>query len=156
VIARNPAHADALRGLARIEQLREHWELAADWQRKALAASPQPRAEDAATLGYLLYRAGALESAETELQRALEIDPYSYLAHRNLGELYRRQQRWTDARRHLEFVVRYFPERDPSAYAALVDVCRMAGDLRAARAAYLKARRLFPEHPEVLAISPVL
>ncbi len=156
VVERYPQHAAALRGLARIEQLRERWERAAEWQRRAVAASPRPPADDAATLGYLLYRAGSFESAESALLRALDIDPYNYLAHRNLGELYRRQQRWADARRHLELVVRYFPERDPAAYGALVDACRMAGDIPAARAAYQKARRLFPEHPEVLGISPVL
>jgi spermidine synthase len=155
VVERNPQHVDALRGLARVEQLRERWDHAIVWQRRAVEAAAVPTAEDLATLGALLLRTGFHQAAEAELQRALQADPYSYLAHRNLAELYRHQQNWAQSRQHLETVVRYFPERDPSAYAALVEVCRRTGDFAAARAARRKALRLFPEHPDVAAISPI-
>jgi spermidine synthase len=155
VVERDPQHRDALRGLARVEQLRERWEHAIAWQRRVVEAAAAPSAEDRATLGALLSRAGFLEAAEAELQRALQTDPYSFLAHRTLADLYRHQQNWAQSRRHLETIVRYFPERDPSAYAALVEACRNLGDIAAARAVRRKAERLFPGHPDVLAIPPI-
>ncbi|MCL6482173.1 MAG: fused MFS/spermidine synthase [Firmicutes bacterium] len=155
VVERNPQHVEALRGLARVEQLRERWNHAIAWQRRVVEAAAVPSAEDLATLGALLIRIGSHETAEAELQRALQADPYSYLAHRNLAELYRHRQNWAQSRQHLETVVRYFPERDPSAYAALVEVCRRTGDFAAARAARRKALRLFPDHPDVAAIAPI-
>lgn len=144
-IARDPKSLSALDGLMRLERSRERWRQAAIWQARRIAADPKPAAPAYSALGELLLRAGDFERAERAFFEALDRDPYSYAAHRNLGELYHRIGQWPPAIEHLEFVVRYHPEVDPNVYTELAEGYRATGSIRQAAAVLRKGRRIFPD-----------
>jgi tetratricopeptide (TPR) repeat protein len=79
------------------------------------------------------------------LVRGLTKDPYSYACHLQLGELYRETDRFPLARQHLEFVVRFYPDTNPTVFASLASVYLNLGDAKAADAVLRKGRRVFPE-----------
>ncbi len=145
----------ALEAMMLIERDREKWSKAADWQAKRIAADPAAGPSEYCRLGELLLRMGDLASGERAFLTALEHEPYSYAAHRNLGELYRHQKMWKEARAHLQFVERYSPDTDAGTYVALTEVYRAIGDSSAAIAAIRKGLRIFPNDPELRRLAPV-
>jgi spermidine synthase len=154
ILARAPEHVDALDSMAHLERMREHWNDAAAWQARRLAADPAPPSLAHARLGEFLLRADQLEAAEGAFRRALELDPYSYSANRNLGELYRRQRKLAEAEKHLAFTARFFPDTDAGTYVALAEVYFSRGRASAGLATLRKGRRIFPTSPELHAASP--
>src|SRR5258708_8828171 len=75
-----------------------------------------PPASEFCTLGGLWARAGNLASAEEALRAGLPREPYSYMCHRELGEIDRVKGRLAAAQENLEFVVRFYPEADSGTY----------------------------------------
>ncbi len=149
ILARNPAFLPALETMASLARDRKDWSSAARWQTQRIQADPAAGADEYGRLGELLLRAGDLERAEAALRTALEREPYSYTAHRNLAELYRRRKLLEQARMHLEFVVRYFPDADSASYTALAEIYRAMGDAAAATELLRKGRRIFPGDAEL-------
>jgi tetratricopeptide (TPR) repeat protein len=149
ILGREPRHLAALSGVAEVLRSRQRWNTAADWQRRYLEAKPAPVAEDYARLGEILYRAGKYAEAEPALRRAIQMEPYSYLARRYLGELCADLSRWDEAGEHLGFVERYFPDTDARTYTLLARVQTQLGDARAATRTMRKAQRIFPNHSEL-------
>jgi spermidine synthase len=155
VLVRDPEHARAMRGMMYVERSRGRWDNAADWQARALRAMPQPGADEYARLGEVLLQANKMELAESAFLQALERDPYSYTAHRNLGALYQSRRDWPRARQHLEFVVRYHPASDAGTYTTLADVYRALELRREAVAILQKGARVFPDDNEIRRLLPV-
>ena len=79
----------------------------------------------------------------------LAVDPYNYQTHLNLGELLAKEKSWAEARRHLEFVMRYFPDEDAGIYPLLYRADQALGDPRAAAKAVRFGLRLFPDNSEL-------
>ena len=61
---------------------------------------------------------------------------------------------WPQARAHLEFAVRYFPDNDPDIYASLAEVYRAMGDATAANRILRKGMRIFPGNADVRRLAP--
>jgi len=144
VLGRDPTQTGALDGMAELSINREQWAQAAVWLEKRLAADPQPGALRYARVGEVLLKSAQLTACEKYFRQALERDPYSFSAHRNLGELYHFLKQWEPAAAHLEAVVRFHPDNDPKTYALLSDVYRRQGRIAEARSTLLKGRRVFP------------
>lgn len=147
ILARDPNYKPALRSLRNLERARAHWREALPWQQRLVELEPSE--DELSTMGELLLPSGEKSLAAEYFLRALQKDAYSYSAHRNLGEIYREAQLWTQALPHLEHVVRMEPEVEPGMYVSLADVYRQLGRERDARAIMQKGRRLFPSSPEL-------
>jgi spermidine synthase len=154
VLARDPQFWRAMRGMMYVERSRTRWDAAADWQARALKAMPDPKADEFARLGEVLMRANQNDLAERAFRQALEREPYSYTAHRNLGALYHSRRDWPRARQHLEFVVRYHPTSDAGTYTTLADVYRSLNLRRESVAILQKGARIFPNEQEILRLLP--
>jgi len=112
-----------------------------------MAAMKVPPASEFCTLGDLWARAGNLASAEEVLRVGLQREPYSYMCHRELGEIDRVKGRLAAAQENFEFVVRFYSEADSGTYLSLALVYRAQGHPdRGDRAQEIleKGRRIFP------------
>jgi spermidine synthase len=155
ILARNPNYVPALEAMMLIERGREAWSKAADWQARRIAANHGAGPNEYCRLGELLLHMGDTAPAERAFLTALGREPYSYAAHRNLGELYRHRNLWPQARAQLEFVERYFPDTDPATYSALAEIYRAMGDSSAALAALRKGLRIFPNDADLRRLAPL-
>jgi spermidine synthase len=155
ILARDPEYVPALDAMMSLAREHKDWQRAADWQTRRIAADRAAGAEQYSRLGELLLRSGDLVGAERALGTALEREPYSYDAHRNLAELYRLRKLWPQARQHLEFIVRYSPDENAEVYAALAEVDRAMGDASAATEILRKGLRIFPHNAELRNLSPL-
>ncbi len=155
MLARNPNFVSALSGMMSAKRGEGAFREAVDWQAKRIAADPSASHVEYARLGELLIRAGDLQNGERYLLEALHREPYSYAAHRNLGGLYRSLKLWPQARAHLEFVARYFPDQDATTYTALAEVYRASGEVELVTKILRKGHRLFPDDPELARLALV-
>jgi spermidine synthase len=147
VLAQEPANILALEAKVQFASDRRDWPKAIDAQRR-LADIEQASAAGQCQLGDLELRSGNPKNAEPPLLRGLQLDPYAFLCHRDLGELYRATGRLQEATHELEWVVRYFPESDPKTYVSLALAYQTLGKHRfEAREALEKGKRLFPNDP---------
>jgi tetratricopeptide (TPR) repeat protein len=104
-------------------------------------------------LGSLWARAGNLASAEQALQAGLQREPYSYMCHREAGEIARVKGRLAAAQENLEFVVRFYSEADSGTYLSLALVYRAQGHPDLAREILRKGQRIFPK-TQIISRSP--
>jgi len=153
VVAREPASKKALEALANLERDRKNWATALDWQKKRMAADGEPDAEQYTRLGEILVLSGETLGAQEAFQKALQRDAYSFSAHNNLGRIYGDLKIWEEARRHLEFVVRYFPDYEANAYLRLADLYRQNGETSAAERTLAKGRRMFPKDTNLMRVT---
>jgi spermidine synthase len=149
ILLRSPAYFPALESQYKVARDRNDWKNAISWQLRRIAADPHPSADQFAHLGEASLFNNELDASEAAFRKALEREPYSYSAHRNLGQLYFQRKQWDAARKELEFVVRYFPDGDAGMYTSLAAVCRSLGDVRAADAILRKGLRVFPDDPDL-------
>ena len=112
-----------------------------------------PPASEFCRLGDLWTRAGELTPAENAFRKGLALEPYSYLCHRELGEIDRAKGNLTPAREHLEFVVRFYPEADARTYVSLALLYRAQGHPDLAREILRKGQRIFPKEPLLSRVS---
>ena len=112
-----------------------------------------PPSSEFCTLGDLWVRAGNLAPAEQALVAGLERDPYSYLCHRELGEVDCLRGRFAVAREHLELVVRMYPDMDSGTYVSLALVYRAQEHPDQARDILAKGLRIFPREPLISRMS---
>jgi predicted membrane-bound spermidine synthase/tetratricopeptide (TPR) repeat protein len=147
VLEHDPTNVQALRARLEFARASGDWDDAVDAARALQSQGRTPSAADDCELGDIELRAGRRREAEKALRDGLVLDPYSFLCHRDLGELERAAGRAIDACADLEFVVRYFPESDPKTYLSLALLHRSEGRPSEARAVLDKGRRLFPDDP---------
>jgi len=148
-----PSYLPALASRVAFARDRRDWRTGAGLQQERIAAMKDPPAAEYCALGDLWIRAGELISAESALKSGLELDPYSFLCHRELGEVNRLKGRLDAAREHLEFVVLMYPEMDPGTYASLAFVYRAQKQPDRERAILAKGLRIFPGDPLISRIS---
>jgi tetratricopeptide (TPR) repeat protein len=149
ILLRSPAYLPALESQYKVARDRNDWKNAISWQLRRIDADPHPSDDQYAHLGEAYLFNGELDASEAAFRKALQIEPYSYSAHRNLGQLYSQRKQWDAARKEFEFVVRYFPDGDAGTYTSLATADRSLGDLRAADAILRKGLRVFPNDPDI-------
>jgi spermidine synthase len=149
ILERDPQNLQALGSLVKLDVDFSHWPEAEELQRRLIAADPHPPAAARAELAEILWREDKEDEAYRAMQDCLEQDPYNYQTQRNLGELLARQKNWVETRRHLEFVMRYFPDEDSGIYPLLNQADRALGDPSAANKAARFGLRMFPDNEEL-------
>ena len=76
--------------------------------------------------------------AEKILLQVIAVDPHNAGAYRGLGEVYRRQKNYSQAKEVFEFLLK-LNDNDPLAYLGLADVAEAKGDLLTASQEYHRA-----------------
>ncbi|MDD5541620.1 MAG: fused MFS/spermidine synthase [Acidobacteriia bacterium] len=102
-----------------------------------------------AVLGIVYAHQGDARSAEIWFLQALQVDRYSYVAHRQLADLFLKQHRWQEAIRECEFLVRYFPTREDAIFVELSKLYEESSRQKEARDLIRLGRRLFPNSTSV-------
>lgn len=100
-------------------------------------------------LGLLATRAGQMDQAVEYFQQALKLSPAYLIALENLGNAYRRQRKWEDARQVLERAVVVDPQ-SPEANYSLGMVFAQMNDSDRAYDYLQRALKLRPDYPEAL------
>ncbi|MGA8232488.1 MAG: fused MFS/spermidine synthase [Candidatus Acidiferrales bacterium] len=145
ILAANPTDAQALTDRLEFAADRNDFQTALYTQLDRMVLMGDPPASEYCRLGAIWEKIPNLAEAEPVLLKGLSKDPYSYACHLELGELYREEKLLAPARQNFEWVVRFFPELDPTIFRSLAGIDLMLGDRRAARAALNEGRRMFPD-----------
>ena len=153
ILARNPRYLPALRSLVKLDVDFSRWPEAEDTQRRVLAEDPGSAAADRAQLADILLHEDKQDAAYAAMLDALAADPYNYQAHFDLAEFFAKRNRWAEARQHLEFVMRFYPDQDAAVYPLLFRADQALGDPRAAAKALRFGRRVFPDNSELQQLS---
>ncbi len=156
VLARDPQNLQALTSLTKLEIDFSNWREAEGLQRRILIADPHPDAEAHAQLAEILLHEGKLDEAYNASLDCIAEDPYSYQAHMTLGKLLAQQNKWAEARTHLEFVMRFFPDENSEVYPLLFKADKNLGDSAAAAKAVKFGLRVFPSNSELQRLKPLL
>jgi tetratricopeptide (TPR) repeat protein len=146
ILNRDPKNLPTLESLKQLAKDYSLWPQAEYFQLRLIASQPHPGASAYAELAELFLRVGDSDNAYRAMQDCLARDPYNFQTQINLGELLRNQKRWAEARQHLEFVRRYFPDGDPDTYTLLYEVDNALNDPRAAADAVRFGLRIFPNN----------
>jgi spermidine synthase len=150
ILERDPNNTRVLTSLEQLAKDSSLWPQAEYFQLKLIALDPRGASARAyAELAELLLRVGDLDNAYRAMQDCLVRDPYNFQTQINLGVLLYRQKNWAQARQHLEFVRRFFPDGDATTYSLLYEVDNALGDPRAAAAAVHFGLRIFPANSDL-------
>ena len=156
ILARDPANSAALGSLLKLAVDFSHWEEAESLQRALIAADSHPSAAARAELAEILFRQGNLDEAYRAMLDCLAQDPYNFQTHRNLAELLAKKEKWGEARQHLEFVMRFFPDEHSGIYPLLYRADLALGDPSAAAKAAGFGLRMFPGDSELQRLNLLL
>jgi spermidine synthase len=156
VLARDPQDLQALTSLAKLEIDFSRWSEAEALQRRMMIANAHPDAAAHAQLAESLLHEGKLDAAYSASLDSLSEDPYNYQAHMSLGKLLAQQNKWSEAIKHLEFVMRYFPDENAEVYPLLFKADKTLGDSTAAAKAVKFGLRIFPDNSELQLLKPLL
>ncbi len=148
----DPASAEALYGIGSVylnqnknASAREMFERCV----KLKANYPDTLPDAWNNLGVLATREGHVDDSVASFQQALKLNPRHLLALDNLGNAYRSQKRWDDARRVLEFAIEIAPD-DAEANYSLGMVFAQTGDNGKAYEHLQRALKARPDYPEAL------
>jgi spermidine synthase len=156
LLERDPRNSRALTSLVKLEMDFSRWSEAEALQRRLENADLHPDAASHAQLAEILLHEDKLDEAYSANMNCLAEDPYSYQAHMNLGKLLARQNKWAEARKHLEFVMRYFPDENSEVYPLLFKADKSVGNPTAAANAVKFGLRVFPDNSELRRLKPLL
>jgi spermidine synthase len=146
LLSREPNHQAALEASVNLASDSKAFASAAVFEARLASLRPKSATEQC-RLGDLYLRSRNLAAAEAPLRRGLQLEPFTFLCHRDLGELYRAIGRSSDAISELQWVAQYFPEGDPKTYISLALAYQAAGKRKQAEAALTKGRRIFSRDP---------
>jgi spermidine synthase len=149
ILEREPNDLRTLGSLKHLATDFSRWPEAEDLEQRLIRADPHAGAGAYAQLAETLLRAGDLGRAYSAMQDCLARDPYNFQTQLNLGVLLRQQKKWAEARQHLEFVRRYFPDADAETYTLLFEVDNALSDPRGARDAVRFGLRMFPDNSDL-------
>ena len=148
----DPANAEALYGIGSVylnqnrnSAAREAFERAV----KLPANYPGTLPDAWNNLGVIATRDGRVDDSVQYFQQALQLDSHHLLALDNLGNAYRVQKRWKDARKILERALEVAPQ-DPEANYSLGMVFAQTDDSAKAYEYLQRALRARPAYPEAL------
>ena len=149
ILARNRNHVPSLKSLAKLDVDFSRWAEAEETQRRLIGEDPNAGADGLAQLAEIYLHEGKQDDAYTAMLDSLAADPYNYQAHVELAEFLAKQKRWAEARRQLEFVMRFYPDEDAGIYPLLFQADMVLGDPSAAAKAARFGRRVFPDNSEL-------
>ncbi len=148
----DPSSAEALYGIGSVylnqnknASAREAFERAVKLQ----ANYPDTQPDAWNNLGVIATREGRVEDSIQRFQDALRLNPHHVLALDNLGNAYRLQKNWDEARKVLERALAIAPQ-DPEANYSLGMVFAQANDTGKAYEYLQRALRARPVYPEAL------
>jgi tetratricopeptide (TPR) repeat protein len=148
----NPASAEALYGLGSVylqqEKLKEARE-SFEGVLKLQAGYPGTIPNAWNNLGIISARQGDTAAAIEFFQRALQIDPAHLIALLNLGNGYRQQKEWVEAKKALQRAFAVGPD-DPEVNYSLGMVCAQLDESDRAYEYLKRAVSLRPVYPEAL------
>jgi tetratricopeptide (TPR) repeat protein len=156
ILERDPGNSRALESLVKLDVDFSRWTEAEDLQRRLLAADANPAAAARARFAEILLREDKLDEAYRAMLDCLAVDPYDFQTHLNLGELLARQKKWEEARLHLEFAMRFYPDEDSRIYPLLFQADRALGEMPAAAKAVRFGLRVFPDNSELQLLNLLL
>ena len=156
ILESDPGNVRALESLTKLDVDFSHWAEAEVLQRRFVAANSHGGAAARAQLAEILVHEDKLDEAYRTMLECLAEDPYNYRMQLNLGELLARQKKWAEARQHLEFVMRYFPDEDSGVYPILFQADQALGDRSAAAKAVRFGLRMFPGNSELKRLNLLL
>ena len=142
--------AEALYGLGSVYLQQQNTDQAKECFERAVkltASYPDTLPNAWNNLGLLATREGRTAEAIPYFQQALRLNPNYLIALDNLGNAYRQQKQWDDARRTLERAVAAGP-RDPEAHYSLGMVFAQLNDPDRAYDYLRQALTLRPAYPE--------
>jgi spermidine synthase len=159
ILRRDSGNLQALASLSKLDMDFSRWTEAEELQRRVIRGDEGgdsrgdshagAAAAARAQLAEILLREEKLDDARNAMLDCLAVDPYNYQTQLKLGELLAKEKNWVEARRHLEFVMRYFPDEDAGIYPLLYQADQALGDPRAAARAVRFGLRLFPDNSEL-------
>jgi len=156
ILTRDPRNARAMASLVKLEIDFSRWPEAESLQRSIMTAAAHPDAAANAQLAEILLQEGKLDEAYRAATECLAQDPYNYQAHLNLGKLLAQQNKWAEARKHLEFVMQFYPDENSGLYPLLFKADKTLGDPVAAAKAVKFGLRVFPDDSELQRLKPLL
>jgi spermidine synthase len=156
ILDRDPGNLRALASLAKLDADFSRWPEAEALQRRLMAADPHAGAAGCAQLAEILLHEDKTDEAYRTLLDCLAEDHYDYQTQLNLGELLLKQKKWAEAREHLEFVMRYYPDEGSGIYPLLFQADRALADPSAAAKAVRFGLRLFPDNSELKRLNALL
>jgi len=147
-----PSSAEAFYGIGSVYLKQEKVSQARECFERAVKLNPTypetaPNAWN--NLGLIAARNGETVSAVTHFEKALQLDPDLFIALANLGNAYKQQKRWKEARETLERAVAIKPA-DPEANYSLGMVFAQTNDTSLAYEYLQKALQTRPIYPEAL------
>ncbi len=148
----NPASAEALYGIGSVYLKQQKTSKARDSFERAIklhASYPDTLPNAWNNLGLLTAREGRTAEAIPYFQEALRLSPDHLIALENLGNAYRQQKQWEDARKVLERAVAVGPQ-DPEANYSLGMVFAQLDDSDRAYDYLQRASKFRPGYPEAL------
>src|ERR1700722_5656348 len=152
VLRDDPASAEALYGIGSVylnqnknAQAREAFERAL----KARANYPDTLPDAWNNLGVIATREGRVDDSVPCFQEALRLNPHHLLSLDNLGNAYRMQKNWDEARKVIERALAVAPE-DPEANYSMGMIFAQAGDTDKAYEYLRRALKARPAYPEAL------
>ena len=149
ILQRHPGSLLALEDEMLFAADRKDFRVALRAQLQRMALMSDPPAAEYCRLGAIWMKMSDPTAAEPALLKGTLKDPYSYACHLDLGELYRETGRFSLARQHFEWVVRFFPDADATIFRSLAGVYVVLGDMKSARSILRKGRRIFPDDKEL-------
>jgi tetratricopeptide (TPR) repeat protein len=149
ILQRHPGFLPALDDEMQFASGRQDFHLALQAQLRRMSLMSDATAAEYCRLAAIWMKLSSLPDAEPVLLKGILKDPYSYACHLELGELYRETGRFSLARQHFEWVVRFFPDADATIFRSLAGVDVVLGDMRSARSILRKGRRIFPDDAEL-------
>ncbi|WP_171013538.1 XrtA/PEP-CTERM system TPR-repeat protein PrsT [Chitinivorax sp. B] len=153
-LKRQPDHAEALLGKARLAAARREPAVASSLIRQAATANPQSL-DALLMLADTQHRDGEAEAALGSYLKAYALSPYSVPVNLNLASIYLLSNRTDDARKHVEALRKIAPENPMAWYfQALLDYRR--GDIAAAEAGVRQVLKLAPSHLPGTALAGML
>jgi spermidine synthase len=156
LLNRDPNDLRTLESLKQLSKDYSLWPQAEYFQLRIITSTPHPDASAYAELAELFLRVGDVEHAYRAMQDCLSRDPFNFQTQINIGELLSSQKKWAEARQHLEFVRRYFPDGDANTYSLLYEVDNALGDPHAAAEAIHFGLRIFPDNPNLQRLNLLL
>jgi spermidine synthase len=144
-----PARPVAVRRLAEIHASEQRWSDAATWMERYIETKPTGPARFWATVGTYRIAGKEPEAGLDALQKALEMDPYTYSARYQLAQLFEQSNDTDSAIREYEFLVKYAFDREPEVYVKLANLYKSAGRLHDAERVLAKGARILPTNPGI-------
>ncbi len=140
----DPSRTVYLQELAELYALSRQWDDAAIWMERYIQTDPYAVASYWELLGEYLIAGGREREAVAAFERALDLEPYSYLARLRIAEVFEGRGEFDAAIGLLEFLSVYAPDRNVEIYTRLAHLYTQTDQISRARRVLDQGARIFP------------